>query len=77
MSFEDQLNGLDPARAGSPASRLRQALELYDEGVALQRLSFARRFPNLDASALDAKVHAWLLREEEEGQVPLLQTERR
>ncbi len=67
MTLAEQLDALHTPKAQTPASRLLEALSLYDDGVALQRLSFARRYPDLDASALDGMVLAWLRREGDES----------
>jgi hypothetical protein len=41
------------------------ALEMYDDGVALQLLTFRRRFPELSEHELQRKLDGWLAREDE------------
>ena len=49
----------------TPQAKLLAALELYDEGVALQRLTFQRRFPELRQEEIELKLNGWLAREDE------------
>jgi hypothetical protein len=49
-----------PARA---AEKLEQALEMYEEGVSLQRQNFLRRQPGLTEVELEAMMLSWILRE--------------
>jgi hypothetical protein len=44
----------------TPAERLRIALRLHDEGVAMHRLTLQRRHPELRASEIEEKLQAWL-----------------
>jgi hypothetical protein len=44
----------------TPAERLRIALRLHDEGVAMYRLTLERRYPELGAQEIEAKLQAWL-----------------
>jgi hypothetical protein len=44
MLLEDALNRL-AGDAQTPRDKLLAALEMYDDGVALQLLTFRRRFP--------------------------------
>jgi hypothetical protein len=64
MRFEDDLNRL-PNVALTPSEKLRAALQMHDEGVAMQRQTFQRRFPNLSPEDIDQKLAAWLAREDE------------
>lgn len=54
-----------PAPELSPREKMLQALAMYDEGVAMQRLALRRRFPELGEPELEAKLAAWLARENE------------
>jgi len=38
---------------------------MYDEGVAMQRLTFQRRLPELTEEGLQRKLDGWLAREDE------------
>ena len=64
MGFEDAMNRLADVPL-TPRDELLAALEMYDEGVAMQRLNFQRRFPNLTLEELDQKLSSWLAREDE------------
>jgi hypothetical protein len=64
MLFEDALNHL-PEGPETPRDKLLAALEMYDEGVAMQRLSLQRGYPDLGALELDNKLDRWLAREDE------------
>ena len=64
MGFPSSLDYLG-SPASSPAERLRQALELFEEGVALKRRSLRRQFPGALEAELESKLLAWLQREEE------------
>ena len=52
-----------PGASTSPAERFRAALGPYEEGIALQRQNFRRRYPTLTPAELDALIEAWLARE--------------
>jgi Rv0078B-related antitoxin len=65
MDLAEQLDALERLESKTPAEKLREALELYDEGLVMQRLVFARRHPEQDAEALEKRLHAWLRREGE------------
>lgn len=65
MALAEQLDALERLESKTPAAKLREALELHEEGVAMQRLVLARRYPDLDAEALEARLRAWLRREDE------------
>lgn len=54
-----------PAPGLSPREKLQQALAMYEEGVALQRLTLRRRYPELSELELEAKLRTWLAREDE------------
>jgi hypothetical protein len=64
MSFSRALDDL-PLPQKSPAERFREALEMYDEGVALQRQNFVRRHPNASPGEIDVMLQGWLQREDE------------
>lgn len=57
----DKMPGLQKSRG----ERFREALEMYDEGVALQRQTFRRRHPEAGAEEIDSMLERWLLREDE------------
>jgi hypothetical protein len=62
MALADHLDTL--AFGGkTPAEKLREALELYDDGVEMQRLVIARRHPSWNAESLEKQLSAWLRRE--------------
>ena len=63
MGFIEQLDQLDGV-ALPRAEKMREALAMYEEGLALQRQTLRRRHPNLSAEELDQKLSTWLLREE-------------
>ncbi|WP_369689844.1 hypothetical protein [Nocardia coubleae] len=46
---------------GTPAQRLRLALEMSEFGVQMYRTRMRRLYPNAPAAEIDAKVAAWLL----------------
>ena len=54
-----------PQPALSAGEKLLAALQMYDEGVALQRSAMRRRSPRLSEPELDAKLQRWLAREDE------------
>jgi len=62
MGMAEALDRL-PGASTTAAERFRVALELYEEGVALQRQNFRRRYPALTPAELDTLVEAWLARE--------------
>jgi hypothetical protein len=64
MRFEDALAHL-PAEPLSPRDKLLAALEMYEEGIATQRLSLERRFPDATAQEIDSELNRWLAREDE------------
>ena len=64
MLIEDALNRLT-CDAQTPRDKLLAALEMYDDGVAMQRLTFQRRFPGLSEKELQRKLDNWLAREDE------------
>jgi hypothetical protein len=63
MGFTDALDQM-PRHRASAVERLRESLAMFEEGVALQRLSFRRRHPDLSALELDQLRESWLAREE-------------
>ena len=42
------------------ARKLRLALALFEDGVAMQRLNLQRSYPTASAEEIDAKLGAWL-----------------
>jgi hypothetical protein len=46
----------------TPAEKMRACLEMYEEGVELQRLAFKRRYPHLTDAELLVLVERWLAR---------------
>jgi hypothetical protein len=58
------LNSL-PEEPESPAAKLRAALAMFEEGVAMQRLNLARRHPAASPHELEALLARWLGREDE------------
>jgi hypothetical protein len=54
-----------PVESKAPRERFLEALELYDQGVALERLVLKRRFPDLSPELIEEKLQRWLLREDE------------
>lgn len=52
----------DPTTAplDGAAARLRQALSLFDTGVAMHRLTLRRRHPDEDEPAREERLRAWL-----------------
>ena len=64
MQLDDSLNRLT-CDAQTPRAKLLAALEMYDDGVAMQRLTFRRRFPELTENELQRKLDGWLAREDE------------
>ncbi len=63
VGFVEQLDEMDRGTL-RPAEKMRQALEMYDEGLALQRQTLRRRHPHLSAADLDRKISSWLRRGE-------------
>lgn len=62
MSFVSELDHLPTPRL-APEQRLLDALEMYEEGVALQINNLRRRYPELDDAALARLLDRWLCRE--------------
>ncbi|MET8774728.1 hypothetical protein ABZV58_06830 [Nocardia sp. NPDC004654] len=46
---------------GTPAQRLRRALEMSQFGLEMYRARMRRTFPDASESELEKKVHEWLL----------------
>ena len=63
VGFVEQLDQLY-CLPRDPAEKMREALEMYDEGVALQSQTLRRRHPQLSPEELDSRLSRWLLREE-------------
>ena len=57
---------LETSRDATPAEKMRACLEMYEEGVELQRLVFQRRYPSLDGADVQVLLDRWLAREDEE-----------
>lgn len=53
----DDVTTPDGTRA---AARLRQALALFDHGLAMHRLTLQRRHPEESEAELEERVRAWL-----------------
>ena len=49
-----------PRNGASTVERFREALAMFDEGVALQRLNFRRKHPQLSEHELDQILERWL-----------------
>ena len=62
MDLAAKLNRL-PREQLSPAEKLRQALELHEEGVALQRLKLRRNNPGASEERIEELLWCWLARE--------------
>ncbi|MFD4433277.1 hypothetical protein [Nocardia sp. NPDC058497] len=46
---------------GTPAQRLRLALEMSEFGVQIYRTRMRRTYPGASASEIEGMVHSWLL----------------
>jgi hypothetical protein len=46
------------------AERFRQALSLFDDGVALQRMNLRRRYPQQSDEEIERLLLGWLARED-------------
>jgi len=64
VSFPDALDRL-PDVPRRPRERLLEALDMYEEGGALQRLNFVGREPGISEEDLARKLQRWLAREDE------------
>lgn len=51
-------------RRQSPRDRLLEALGVMEDGIAMKRANLARRYPELDDAAIEAKLQAWLDRDD-------------
>jgi hypothetical protein len=56
-----------PPDLRSAGEKMRDALALYEQGVAMQRLVLQRQQPSLAACELDALLDQWLARETDEA----------
>ncbi len=65
MTFSRSLDEL-PQLKQTAAERMVQALHLYDEGVAIKRLSLKRLHPEANAAEIEALLDRWLQREGED-----------
>jgi Rv0078B-related antitoxin len=63
MGFADALDQM-PRGAVSASERFREALAMFEEGVALQRQNLRRRNPTISETQLDEMLQAWLARED-------------
>jgi hypothetical protein len=63
MGLAEDLNSL-PSDPQSPRDKLLQALAMYEEGVAMQRLTLKRQHPDLSDEELEQKLDLWLRRED-------------
>jgi len=48
------------ARATPPAEKLRQALEMMDQGIRLKRASLRARHPTASEEEIDSRLREWL-----------------
>jgi hypothetical protein len=48
------------ARKDSVASRLRQTLQLSDDGISMMHMNLRRRFPHESEDAILARLNDWL-----------------
>ncbi len=64
MSFGRRLDEL-PQTVRTPKEKFLEALSMYDEGVAMQRLVLQRQHPAASDAEIDALLHRWLAREDE------------
>ncbi len=64
MHFGKALDAL-PRGQLSARDKLLQALEMYEEGVAMQRLVIRRRHPELTPAEIEAQLLSWLARADE------------
>jgi len=55
---------LERARAATPSERLRQALQLMDDGIRIKRAALRTRFPEASDAAIEERLQRWLRREE-------------
>lgn len=65
MKFDAELNHLKAAPT-SPAQRMCEALSLFEEGVAMQRLNLKRQHPAANGAQLESLLRAWLARSDED-----------
>lgn len=63
MALADDLDQL-PTTPKTPREKMLEALAMYEEGVALQRLNLRRRHPDLSDEEIERKLESWLLRED-------------
>ena len=64
MGFGAALDALPQIKL-SPRDKLMQALEMYEDGVAMQRLNIRRRHPEITPAELEARLLRWLTRADE------------
>jgi hypothetical protein len=64
MTLEKALGAMPDDGAG-PAEKMRRALAMYEEGVAMQRLVLRRQRPDLSEAELERHLLAWLTREDD------------
>lgn len=63
MTLSRDLDRL-PRAEGTAGERFRQALALFEDGVALERMKLRRRFPEHAESEIEKLLLAWLARED-------------
>ncbi len=51
---------VEPAAPLSPAEKLKLSLQMFEYGCQLMRQNLRRRFPELDAAALEHALQDWL-----------------
>lgn len=59
MALAESLDRM-PSPPTTPAERLRVALELHEQGVAMQRANYKRRFPSEPEAEIEARLRIWL-----------------
>jgi len=64
MTLAEELDRL-PTPPKTPREKMLEALAMYEEGVALQRLNLRRRYPDLSDEEIERKLQSWLEREDE------------
>lgn len=55
-----------PEERTSPAQRMLDALSLFEDGVAMQRLKLKRRHPSASPEQLEELLRSWLARMDDE-----------
>lgn len=65
MELDAALDQL-PEQRTSPAQRMLDALALFEDGVAMPRLTLKRRHPSASPEQLEELLRSWLARTEDE-----------